>query len=190
MANNRPDVILDTHILFSTPRDLVNGTGGDREVSLCVLYIIIQIKTSFFLLWQSLSSCPIKHFKESLYGWVSQWWEDAEHHEDHTINVTQMSVVNTRAVKITLINNTAMRSHRGTPARHFISTNIKYSSSPSHHTINLIGHPLWWSLFVSQFYRLKSFSFITLYSDCNLLWKDTDQIIFLAQISACALNIK
>ena len=48
MANNRPDVILDTHILFSTPRDLGNGTGGDREVSLCVLYIIIQIKTSFF----------------------------------------------------------------------------------------------------------------------------------------------
>ena len=37
-----------------------------------VLYIIIQIKTSFFLLCQSLGSCPIKHFKETLYGRVSQ----------------------------------------------------------------------------------------------------------------------
>ena len=158
MANNRPGPMSSWIRTFYREhhgtRATVPGLTGR-----CALYHYSDQNKFFFLLWQSLGSCPIKHFKESLYGWVSQWWEDAEPHEDHTINVTQMSVVNTRAVKITLINNTAMRTHRGTPARHFISTNIKYSSSPSHHTINLIGHPLRWSIFVSQFCGLKSFSF-------------------------------
>ena len=164
MANNRPGPMSSwIRTFYSQHRGIWATVPGVTGRCLYVCFISLFRSKQVFLLWQSLSSCPIKHFKESLYGWVSQWWEDAEHHEDHTINVTQMSVVNTRAVKITLINNTAMRSHRGTPAKHFISTNIKYSSSPSHHTINLIGHPLWWSLFVSQFCRLKSFSFITLF---------------------------
>lgn len=130
MANNRVPARAGSPWGFA---QFMSGPGVTRR-SVCVCFISEFRSKQVFYSLQSLISCPIKYFKESLLPLLSESGvRRCRHHEDHTINVTQMFVVNTRAVKITLINNIAVLSHGGTPARHFISPNIKYSSSPSQH---------------------------------------------------------
>ena len=127
VANNRIMVRAGSPWGFA---HFMSGPGVTRR-SLCVCFVSESDQNKFFIRYKVSFLVQLNILKSlCCLCWVSQGWEDAGIMRI-TINVTQMFVVNTRAVKITLINNTAVRSHGGTPARHFISTNIKYSSSPS-----------------------------------------------------------